>query len=101
MTKIAEMLGMQNQLNTQIHPDWKNQNYDWNRAIWIECAELMDKIGWKWWKHQEIDRDQAVLELVDIWHFILSEAIRSEVEQDSRSLFCFSDRRTLIKTCLC
>ena len=32
----------------------------------------MDKIGWKWWKHKVFDKAQARLELVDIWHFILS-----------------------------
>lgn len=76
--QLDQMLSMQNELNKAIHPDWVNQGFDWFRAIWIECAELMDKIGWKWWKKQTPDRDQVVLELVDIWHFILSEAISSE-----------------------
>ena len=46
-------------------------------AVWVECAELLDHYGWKWWKRQAVDRDQVVLEVVDIWHFGLSELIRS------------------------
>lgn len=34
--------------------------------FWTECAELMDHIGWKWWKKQEIDIEQAQIELIDI-----------------------------------
>lgn len=83
--QLDQMLSMQNELNKAIHPDWVNQRFDWFRAIWIECAELMDKIGWKWWKKQTLDRDQAVLELVDIWHFILSEAISGEEIEDFKT----------------
>lgn len=70
------MLKMQDEINTVVHPDWKNQNFDWDRAAWIECAELMEHIGWKWWKKQETNLEQAKLELVDIWHFILSLCIQ-------------------------
>lgn len=35
-------------------------------------SELMDHYGWKWWKQQSADREQVVLELIDIWHFGLS-----------------------------
>lgn len=72
INKIEHMLKMQDEMNTVVHPDWKNQNFDWRRAAWIECAELMEHIGWKWWKKQEPNLEQAKLELVDIWHFVLS-----------------------------
>ena len=35
----------------------------------------MDHYGWKWWKKQSPDTEQVKLELVDIWHFGLSQLI--------------------------
>jgi dimeric dUTPase (all-alpha-NTP-PPase superfamily) len=69
---VDTMLEMQEQMNQKVNTDWRNQSYDWYRAIWVECAELMDHYGWKWWKHQSPDLEQIKLELVDIWHFGLS-----------------------------
>ncbi|MDG0978759.1 MAG: dUTP diphosphatase [Halieaceae bacterium] len=69
---ILTMLKLQDQMNQKVHPDWVSQNYEWYRAVWIECAELMDHVGYKWWKHQECDIDQVRLEVIDIWHFGLS-----------------------------
>jgi dimeric dUTPase (all-alpha-NTP-PPase superfamily) len=69
---VDTMLEMQEQMNQKVNADWRNQDYEWYRAIWVECAELMDHHGWKWWKHQSPDQEQIKLELVDIWHFGLS-----------------------------
>jgi len=44
----------------------------------VECAELLDHYGWKWWKKQDPDVDQIALELVDIWHFGLSILLLSD-----------------------
>ena len=70
--QIITMLEMQDAMNAKVHADWKAQGFEWYRAIWVECAELMDHYGWKWWKKQQPDRDQVILELIDIWHFGLS-----------------------------
>lgn len=72
------MARMQDEHNLQVHPQWRTQGYEYYRAIWVECAELLDHFGWKWWKHQMPDMEQSRLELVDIWHFGLSELIRDE-----------------------
>jgi dimeric dUTPase (all-alpha-NTP-PPase superfamily) len=69
---ISSMLDLQNQLNKRIHPTWQAQNFRWDTAVWVECAECMDHLGYKWWSHQEPDIDQVKLELVDIWHFGMS-----------------------------
>src|SRR5690606_37979069 len=61
----------------------RNQHYEWYRAIWVECAELMDHYGWKWWKKQTPDRDQVVLELIDIWHFGLSDLLQEDEPAES------------------
>ncbi len=70
--QIKQMLAMQSAMNTRINELWRKSNYEWYRAIWVECAEMLDHHGWKWWKHQEIDVPQVQLELVDIFHFGLS-----------------------------
>lgn len=70
--KIQVMLDLQDSMNTKVNPDWRNKNFEWYRAIWIECAEMLDHYGWKWWKKQDPDIDQVILELIDIWHFGLS-----------------------------
>jgi dimeric dUTPase (all-alpha-NTP-PPase superfamily) len=70
--QIATMLELQDSMNSKVREDWREQNFEWYRAIWIECAELLDHHGWKWWKKQQPDVNQIALELVDIWHFGLS-----------------------------
>lgn len=75
--QLLKMLEMQDAMNAKVHPDWRNQGYEWYRAIWVECAELMDHYGWKWWKKQTPDMEQVILELVDIWHFGLSDCLQS------------------------
>jgi hypothetical protein len=70
--QIKHMLHLQDEVNTKVNFSWRSQDYSWCRAIWTECAELLDHYGWKWWKHQEPDLAQVRLELVDIWHFGLS-----------------------------
>jgi dimeric dUTPase (all-alpha-NTP-PPase superfamily) len=70
--QIKQMLTMQNAMNSRVSETWQENGYEWYRAIWVECAEMLDHHGWKWWKHQEIDIAQVQLELVDIFHFGLS-----------------------------
>ena len=70
--QISQMLTMQNAMNSRVSDTWRSNNYEWYRAIWVECAEMLDHHGWKWWKFQEIDVAQVQLELVDIFHFGLS-----------------------------
>jgi len=72
------MAHMQEEHNLQVHSEWRVQGYAYYRAIWVECAEMLDHFGWKWWKKQTADLDQVKLELVDIWHFGLSEIIRAD-----------------------
>jgi hypothetical protein len=69
---LINMLSMQHKMNTRVHPEWIGQCFEWYRAIWMECGELIDHYGYKWWKKQEPDMPQVQLEVVDIWHFGLS-----------------------------
>lgn len=69
---VNQMLHLQNDMNRKVNSEWVAAQYPYYRAAWIECGELVDHIGWKWWKQQELDLEQAQLEMVDIWHFGLS-----------------------------
>lgn len=75
--QMRTMLRLQDSMNTKVNVDWRSQGFAWYRAIWVECAELMDHYGWKWWKHQAPDTEQVALELIDIWHFGLSILLQS------------------------
>ena len=79
---LNTMASMQEEHNEQVHAEWRSQGYEYYRAIWVECAEMLDHFGWKWWKKQVPDLDQVKLELVDIWHFGLSEMIRAGTLND-------------------
>ena len=79
---LNTMASMQEHHNTQVHQEWRTQGYEYYRAIWVECAEMLDHFGWKWWKKQNPDLDQVKLELVDIWHFALSEMLRAGTLND-------------------
>ena len=51
---------------------------DWKRCIYLEAAELVDSYPWKHWKNidAEPDYENIKIEVVDIWHFVMSEALR-------------------------
>ena len=75
---LGTMAQMQDAHNIHVHPQWRTQGYEYYRAIWVECAELLDHFGWKWWKQQHPDIDQVKLEIVDIWHFGISDLLRAD-----------------------
>ena len=84
MDKILLMLQLQNQLNEATNGDkWtqgitKNgKTINWRRCIYMECAEMVDSFSWKHWKSidKEPDWDNHQIEVVDVWHFIMSLAI--------------------------
>ena len=76
---LITMLAMQDRMNTRVHPQWIDQNFEWYRAVWLECGELIDHYGYKWWKKQHPDMPQAQLEVIDIWHFGLSALFKSDL----------------------
>ena len=69
------MLSLQMSMNAKVDPDWLAARYPYLRAVAIEGAEAIEHHGWKWWKKQEKDLPQLQMELIDIWHFILSEIL--------------------------
>ncbi len=85
MNKIETMLTLQQELNDATNgTGWENGTtknnkvIDWRRCIWLEAAELVESYPWKHWKSIDADPDYAniKIEAVDIWHFVMSEALR-------------------------
>lgn len=86
MDKILLMIQLQNQLNDATNGDkWtsgitkNNKVINWKRCIYMECAEMVDSFSWKHWKSidKEPDWDNLQIEVVDVWHFIISLALES------------------------
>jgi dimeric dUTPase (all-alpha-NTP-PPase superfamily) len=81
--QLLVMLEMQDAMNSRVNPDWRHADNAWYRAIWTECAEMLDHYGWKWWKHQRPDLEQVQLELVDIMHFAMSDYLLQDAENEA------------------
>ena len=85
MNRILEMLKLQQQLNDETNGlNWENgitkngKIIDWRRCIYLEAGELIESYPWKHWKdiNAKPDYENIKIELVDIWHFIMSETLR-------------------------
>ncbi len=86
MDKILLMLQLQADLNEATNGDkWtsgitkNNKVINWKRCVYMECAEMIDSFTWKHWKNIDKEADWANLqiEVVDVWHFIMSLAIEN------------------------
>ena len=83
MDKLEKMFELQEQLNLRIGVNMEDLN-DEEKAKWIlnyiramqqELAELTDSVPWKWWaNYQEFDEQNAKVEIVDLFHFLISLA---------------------------
>jgi len=66
---------MQDELNSLISGDWRKirKPEDFVIATVVECAELLNCFNWEWWrKRDEKNRDDILMELVDVYHFVAS-----------------------------
>lgn len=75
-TKLDTMVAMQHKLNNETIEDYLDKNLKWDDAILDECSELMNSVGFKWWKKTEPDHENAKLEVVDLWHFLMSYVLQ-------------------------
>ncbi|MBT5381173.1 MAG: dUTPase [Opitutae bacterium] len=83
MDKLEEIFNMQEALNKRIGVKMEGFS-DEEKGKWIlnytlamqqELAELVDSVPWKWWaKYQEFDEQNARVEVVDLFHFLISLA---------------------------
>ncbi len=81
--QLRELWRMQQALNERIgvrtHGMTESDKIKWVlnycRAMSQEIAELTDSVPWKWWaKYQKFDEQNARVEVVDLFHFLISLA---------------------------
>jgi dimeric dUTPase (all-alpha-NTP-PPase superfamily) len=81
--QLREMFRMQRALNERIgvhtasmtDADKEKWVLNYCRAMTQEIAELTDSVPWKWWaKYQKFDAQNARVEVVDLFHFLISAA---------------------------
>lgn len=81
--KLEEIFRLQEELNRRIGVDLRNLSEE-DKAKWVlnytramsqEMAELIDSVPWKWWaKYQTFDEQNAKVEVIDLFHFLISLA---------------------------
>ena len=83
MDKLDELFDLQAALNKRIGVDTASMSeadkiqwvLNYTRAMQQEMAELVDSVPWKWWaNYQEFDEQNAKVEVVDLFHFLISLA---------------------------
>ena len=83
MDKLDTIFEMQDTLNQRIGVVTENLSeaektkwvLNYTRAMQQEIAELIDSVPWKWWaKYQEFDEQNAKVEIIDLFHFLISLA---------------------------
>jgi len=81
--QLRELFRMQKALNERIgvrtdgmsEEDKTKWLLNYCRAMSQEIAELTDSVPWKWWaKYQKFDEQNARVEVVDLFHFLISLA---------------------------
>ena len=81
--QLRELFRLQRSLNERIgvHTDGMTEDektrwvLNYCRAMGQELAELTDSVPWKWWaKYQKYDEQNARVEVVDLFHFLISLA---------------------------
>ena len=81
--QLRELFRMQRALNERIGVKTDGMSEEektkwllnYTRAMQQEMAELTDSVPWKWWaKYQKFDEQNARVEVVDLFHFLLHGA---------------------------
>ena len=81
--QLRELFRMQRALNERIGVRTEGMSQEeqtrwllnYCRAMSQEIAELTDSVPWKWWaKYQKFDEQNARVEVVDLFHFLISLA---------------------------
>ena len=99
---LKDMFELQGELNQRIGVDTVNMPEE-NKTEWIlnycramsqELAELTDSVPWKWWaKYQEFDKQNAKVEVIDLFHFLISLAQTLDMSaEDVHDLYCRKHR---------
>ncbi len=81
--RLERIFEMQDELNRRIGVEMDKLDeagktewvLNYTRAMQQELAELVDSVPWKWWaRYQKFDEQNAKVEVVDLFHFLISLA---------------------------
>ncbi len=81
--QLHEIFRLQEELNARIGVHLNNLSdedkirwiLNYTRAMSQELSELIDSVPWKWWaKYQKFDEQNARVEVIDLFHFLISIA---------------------------
>ena len=99
--RVNDMVDMLNKFNTGlIGENWasmsktnEGKTIDWGKCIVTEYGELMDSYPWKHWKAIDtpIDTKNVLIELVDIFHFLISYSLTQGMPAEDIKLTQFKD----------
>ena len=92
MTPIFKiMVELQHELNIQTAgADYLKKGLAWNSAIIAESGELLDSLGYKWWKKQTPYMENVKVEAIDLLHFMISETIQNFHDTPSKRAIAVS-----------
>lgn len=82
--QARQLVAMQIAFNQVIDPDYPaapKVKRDDVKAILVELGEYFEHTAYKWWKKQSADWAQANMELIDILHFAISDAVEHACRQ--------------------
>ncbi len=104
MNQIKQMFQLQRKFNDVTNGlIWtegatkEGRQISWLRCIYMEVAEAINSFNWKHWKdiENEHDLENVKVELVDIWHFIMSEAMHFGDTQFAETYLDVTPKREL------
>src|SRR5690554_4227064 len=79
--QLVEMQIAFNQVIDPAYPEHPQVKRDDVKAILVELGEYFEHTAYKWWKKQAADWAQANMELIDILHFAISDAVENACQQ--------------------
>ena len=91
MSIFEKMVKLQHQFNKQVAEDYLDKNFNWNSAIIAESGELLDSLGYKWWKKQEPDMENVKVEAIDLLHFVISDILQLNYNYEESLIASFID----------
>jgi dimeric dUTPase (all-alpha-NTP-PPase superfamily) len=106
LKKLTEMFALQQRLNDDTNgPGWRDgftrqgKRVNWRRCIVMETAELIDSFPWKHWKSIAggIDLENIRIEMVDIWHFVMSLVLRKKRPEEAAKMALEAMRESRIR----
>ncbi len=99
----TKVISLQKSFNDRVSPGWESDTHQEKYLTWTaildETVEVIGSKKWKWWKDTQelntIDWDNVQVELIDIFHFMLSISLQMK-QQDSIFMMLMAYERNIL-----